>query len=292
MRIAFHIGAHCTDENLLLRSLQKNRDVLLDQSVFVPDSHVYRAVIRDVILRLRGAPANEETQDFLLSEIMGDADADRLVLSFDHFLCGPAKVLADGVLYPMGGERARWLTNLFPDDPCDLFFAIRDPASFLPALYARVAKEKSWAEFLGRTDPRALSWVDTVRTLRDENPDCPLTVWCNEDTPLIWPAVLREVADVDPMVRLDGGYDVIESIMAPEGFRRMLTYLDTHPPQTEVQHRRVMAAFLDKFAIEERLDEEIDVPGWTEELMDDLSAGYEEDVHEISRMAGVTVIST
>ena len=72
MRIAFHIGAHCTDENLLMTSLQKNRDRLAEHSIFVPPNHTYRAVIRDVIIRLRGEPANEEAQDLILSEIMGD----------------------------------------------------------------------------------------------------------------------------------------------------------------------------------------------------------------------------
>ncbi|MFN3146065.1 MAG: hypothetical protein ACE368_12835 [Paracoccaceae bacterium] len=292
MRIAYHIGAHCTDDNLLVASLLKNRDALAERSVFVPANHIYRAVIRDVLLQLRGQPANEETQDFVLSEIMGDREADRLVLSFDHFLCGPAKVLGEGMLYPTAAERSAWLTNIFPDDPCEIFFAIRDPATFLPALYQKVADKMSVGEFLQGIDPLALRWTEVVERIRDANPECPLTVWCNEDTPLIWPAVLREVADVDQLVPMEGGYDVIQTIMSSEGFKRMQTYIETHPPQTEVQHRRVMAAFLDKFALEDELDVEIDLPGWTDEMVEELSARYEEDVYDIERMSGVTLIST
>ena len=292
MRVAYHIGAHCTDEGQLLKSLQKNHEFLDDRSIFVPLNHKYRSAIRDVIVRLRGAPAGEDAQDLLLSEIMGDKEADRLILSFDHFLGGPARVLDEGMLYPTAAERSKWLTNLFPDDPCDLFFAIRDPASFLPAVYSKVSGEMSFADFLKGLDPRDLSWTDVILRIRDANPDCTLTVWCNEDTPLIWPTVLREVTDLDQLVQLDGEYDVIRSIMKPRGFKQMLQYLESRPPQSEIQRRRVMAAFLDKFADEGKLAEEFDLPGWTDALMDELSALYEEDAYEIERLAGVNMITT
>ncbi len=53
----------------------------------------------------------------------------------------------------------------------------------------------------------------------------------------------------------------------------------------------MIAAFLDKFAIEEELEEELDIPGWSEEVVDTLTEIYDEDVFEISRIPGVTFIS-
>jgi hypothetical protein len=292
MQVAFHLGAHCTDENLLPRSLLKNKTVMRQRRVFVPTNNGFRAVIRDVITRLRGLEANAETQDFLLHEIMGDADADRLILSFDHFLCGRHKVISEGRLYPMAGERARWHVNLFPESPCDLYLGIRNPATFVPALYMTVADKMSFQAFMNGTNPLALRWTDVIRDIRTAAPDCPLTVWCNEDTPLIWPEVLREAADYDQFVELAGGFDVIQSIMTEDGFARMQNYLKTRPPQNEIQRRRVMAAFLDKFAVEEAIDEEVDIPGWTPALIEALTQAYEEDVYEIQRMPGVHLITT
>jgi hypothetical protein len=53
----------------------------------------------------------------------------------------------------------------------------------------------------------------------------------------------------------------------------------------------VIAAFLDKFALDDEIEEELDMPGWTEALVDDLSDQYDEDVLAIQRMPGVTMIA-
>lgn len=291
MHVVYHLGAPCTDGDGLIKSLLKNRTRLARAGIVVPPPGLYRPMLRDAARALGGHAATAEQQDALLEALAGDGPVQRLVVSDPRLVCINRLVVQGAQIWPMIGRQTEQLRGLFPDDVAAFFIGMRDPATLIPALF-RASRFTDFEEFTENMQPHAVAWSEMLHRLRATHPGAPITVWCNEDTPLIWPAVLREVADVDPMVRLDGGYDVIESIMAPEGFRRMLTYLDTHPPQTEVQHRRVMAAFLDKFAIEERLDEEIDVPGWTEELMDDLSAGYEEDVHEISRMAGVTVIST
>jgi hypothetical protein len=72
---------------------------------------------------------------------------------------------------------------------------------------------------------------------------------------------------------------------------RLLAYLKAHPPQTEVQKRRIIAAFLDKFALEEEVEEVVDIPGWTDQTIDTLTRAYEEDVWLIERMPGVTLIT-
>jgi hypothetical protein len=72
---------------------------------------------------------------------------------------------------------------------------------------------------------------------------------------------------------------------------RLLSYLKTRPPQTEIQKRRIIAAFLDKYAIEEAIEDEVDLPGWTDAVLQQLTEMYEEDVYEIARMPGVNFIS-
>ena len=39
------------------------------------------------------------------------------------------------------------------------------------------------------------------------------------------------------------------------------------------------------------VEEEVDLPGWTEPLVDQLTEQYEEDIFEISRIPGVTFLS-
>ena len=79
--------------------------------------------------------------------------------------------------------------------------------------------------------------------------------------------------------------------MSPEGLARFDAYLASHPGLTEVQKRRVIAAFLDKFALEDELEEELDLPGWTEDLVEALTEAYDEDVFQIERIPGVTLVT-
>jgi len=60
---------------------------------------------------------------------------------------------------------------------------------------------------------------------------------------------------------------------------------------SEMQKRRIYAAFLDKFAMEEALEEELDLPGWTEELVDSLTEIYDQDIYHLQRIPGVTLIA-
>ena len=79
--------------------------------------------------------------------------------------------------------------------------------------------------------------------------------------------------------------------MSNEGMQRFLSYIKSHPPQSENQKRRIMAAFMDKYAIDDEVEEEVDLPGWTDEVMDFLTEIYEEDIDIIQSMPGVTVIT-
>jgi hypothetical protein len=59
----------------------------------------------------------------------------------------------------------------------------------------------------------------------------------------------------------------------------------------EIQRRRVLGAFLDKYAIDEQVEEVLDLPGWPPELVEALTAAYDDDMIEIARMPGVTLLT-
>jgi len=290
MRIAYHIGAHCTDEDRLIKSLLKNKGVLAKEGVIVPGPSRFRSVMSDIIVKLRGGVASRETQDVLLEAITDVDEAERLVLSFDNFLGASKRALENGELYHLAVDKVTRLRNLFPDDPVEFFIGIRDLATFIPALYERDGKG-DFRAFMQGVDPLNLHWVDMIESIHEALPDCPITVWCNEDTPLLWPQIVHEVAGVDPQIRLKGGFDVLGEIMAKDGILRLRSYLGEHPPQTEIQRRRVLAAFLDKYALEEAIEEELDLPGWTHSLTEELTANYDDDVLDISRLPGVTMLT-
>jgi len=289
MRIVYHLGAHFTDEDRLLKCLSRNRDLLAQHDIAVPPSKRYRTLLRETAIRLKGATATVDEQALILEQIMEEERADRLILSWESFMSLPNWVLM-GKLYPAAGERTRAFTQIFPQIEAEFHLALRNPATFLPLLYDRL-KPADYGSFLNGADPFDLRWSDVVEQILDANPDAPLTVWCDEDTPLVWPEVLRAVSGLPDNIALEGEEDLLASLMSGEGMARMRTYIEGHPPQNPMQRRRIVSAFLDKFALPERIDLEVEMPGWTDDTVADLSRAYEEDVARIAQMPEVTFIA-
>lgn len=285
MRIVYHLGAHFTDEERLLKCLLANRDVLADHSIAVPPTRRFRALLRETAIRLKGEAATIEEQAMILEEIMAEEQADRLILSWDSFMALPGWAVKR-TLYPSAAGRTRAFTQIFPQIEAEFHVAIRSPATFLPLLYDRL-KPESYDAFMEGTDLYELRWSSVIRRIRDANPQAPVTVWCDEDTPLIWPEVLRAVSGLPGDVPLTGEDELLATLMSGEGMARLRAYLEGHPPQSILQRRRIVSAFLDKFALPERINLEIEMPGWTDEVVTHLNALYEADVAEIASMDGV-----
>ncbi|PWE28789.1 hypothetical protein DDZ14_18665 [Maritimibacter sp. 55A14] len=290
MQIVYHLGAHVTDEALLVQCLEKNAERLAQDGIALSPPDRFRAPLAEALSALRAGPISEELETLLIDALIDEDDAQRVVMSVDSFLCPANQVLGDNRLYPKAGERIAQFRDIFPSKEVEFHFALRNPATFLPALATR-AKASPFQSFIDRVDPMVLRWSDVVERMAAAAPDCRLVVWCNEDTPLIWPEVLREVSGHDPATRLKGTHRLLERIMTREALNRLMGYLDDHPPKNETQRRHIVAAFLDRFALEDEMEMELGDTGWTAEYVDALSAAYDEDVHRIECMAGVTFIA-
>jgi hypothetical protein len=132
-----------------------------------------------------------------------------------------------------------------------------------------------------------MRWSELISRLSAAAPSSRITVWANEDTPLMWPRVLQAVSGYSDETALTGLDDFYASLMSPGGLKRMTGYLDTHPPKDATHMARVVAAFLDKFAIDEVIETEIDLPGWSESYVEALSGLYDQDLNVIAGMDGV-----
>ena len=290
MKITFHIGAHRTDDDRLMRSLMRNNQKLADEGIFIPGPSKFRAVLREVSTRLRGEVANPETMDLVLDTILDSTEARHIVLSYEAFICASGKILSDGGYYAKAGPKSAWLRNVFPGHQVAFALGLRNPATQIPAVFAAV-QDISFAAFLHGVDPRTARWSDAVQGIVTHNPGCPVIVWCNEDTPLIWPEVMREVSGHRPETRLKGGFDILGQIMEAEGMRRLRAYLASHPPQNEMQRRKILGAFLDKYAKDEEIEEVVDAPGWTEDLVEEMTEDYEDDIQRVQAIPGVTFLA-
>ncbi|PRY95480.1 hypothetical protein BCF33_1101 [Hasllibacter halocynthiae] len=292
MQVAFHIGAHCTDDDGLRKALERNADALAARGTAVPPPNRYRTLMRETVERLDGRPPAPETARALLDSILGGGEAarpERLVLANENFFCTIPRIFAGGAWYAGAGDRTKALASLFPGARPELFLALRNPATALPAIKRR-APDMDYATLMHGTDATTLRWSDLVRRLRAAMPDVPLTVWCNEDTPAIWPDLLRALAGVPWDEPMAGDNVLLKQLLSPEGMGRYRAYLAKHPPASAAQRRRIIGAFFDKFALPAATWEDADIPGWTDETVETLTAIYDEDAWEVANMDGVTFL--
>lgn len=290
INIVYHLGAPHTDNEQITWSLRKDAQMLTEKGVMLRRPKEYRPQLKEMILELKGEEPSAADQERLLASIVRNQQVDRLIMSDSRFLGVPAWALYGGGLYKNAANNTARIRDLFPDNPCEFYLGISNPANFIPAVF-NMQSDKTYEQFLDGADLAALRWSDVIESIQQENPECPLTVWCNEDTPIIWPTILREIAGLDPQTPLQGELDVIQEIMSQNGVDLLVKYLDERPNLTEIQRRRIRGIFLEKFYLDEAVEEEIDLPGWTDETIDALTDIYEDDIERIERLPGVHFIT-
>ncbi|UWR24994.1 hypothetical protein K3757_10915 [Sulfitobacter sp. S223] len=289
MKLVLHTGVHFTEEDRLMKCLLRNADDFASKGTMVPGHTRYRGILRETLNAMVSAPASEMARDVLMDAILDDGEADRVILSDANFFRTPKSAFQQGMFYPAAPVRMMRMTEIFEGDDVEIFMGIRNPATLLPILYNKSENQDADA-FWGGRDPHEVVWSETIGLLREAVPNVPITVWCNEDSPMIWAHIIRQMAGLPDDQKIIGGFDLLSSIMSTEGMKRFRAYLKDHPIMTEHQKRRAIAAFLDKYAIEDEVEEELDMPGWTEDLVEDMSEAYDEDVSVIAGIPGVRVL--
>ncbi|MDC0736810.1 hypothetical protein N6L24_00825 [Cognatishimia sp. SS12] len=290
MQVALHFGAPYTDENRLQLCLGSNREALAEIGTIIPRPSSYRKTMRPVLTRFKDGTGDDALRAEYLREVIGDQQADRVVLSNDTFLGIPRASVGNDQFFPGPFNRIDALQRLFDGAEIELFYGLCNPATFIQGLLVNHPGEDI-ETLIGHSDPMQLRWSEFLGRIHAEFPHLQITAWCNEDTPLIWDEVIREIAGVDPMFQLEGTHDFLKELMSAEGFERFTEFLAQRPGMSEIQKRRVIAAFLEKFAAEEMLEEEVDYPGWTDMHVDTLTELYDEDVFAIQSLPYVKFIS-
>lgn len=289
MQIAFHIGANCTDEDRLLKSVLKNANALLRQGIAVPGPGKYRRLIRETIQGLAGAAPAPDTRDILLDAIVDNDDIHRIVLSNDNFICVPNRIFENGLFYPQAEAKTRGLHQLFPQDEISLFFGIRNPVTFLQETLSR-ANAVTISEYLGLMTPEEVRWSDVIARIKRAAPNSELTVWCNEDTPLLWEQLIRVLSGISPDQDVVGGLDMLSTIISDTGMTQLVTQLRTAPPATDAARHELIADIWEKHAIDDKVEDVIELAELDPVLVARMSESYEADLTTIAAMDGVTLI--
>ena len=289
MKIALHLGVHLTDDLKLRTCLRANKDLLEAEGILVPRARTYLNVMRSGANQL---VAGLELHNFgtdLLASVQATDAMRRLVLSAPGLLSKLHEAVDGGLFYPGARARMTAYRQLLEDHEVEIFMAIRNPASFIPAVLQEM-KEFERAEMLQSLQATELRWSHLIAEMRETWPEAPITVWCDEDTPFIWHRLLRMVSGFEPETEFEGSFAWFETVMIEGGADKLAAYLHAAPPVDEGHRQQVISAFLEKFCDTEKLDIDFSLTGWDETQVDVMSQLYEDDTDLIRSMDGVRLI--
>ncbi|KIC15035.1 hypothetical protein [Leisingera sp. ANG-Vp] len=288
--LALHLGAPNTDNGQLTWSLRKDVQRLLDRGVMIRRPGTYLKAVNQLLRKQEQEFVTDEEREALLAGLVKGNPVSRIILTNSGFMGVPGWMLSKGQLFRNAGKNAAALRNLFPGNPCGFFLGLRNPATLIGPVF-KSQSSKSWTQFAAGTDFLSLRWSHVVEDILHSNPGCSLTVWCNEETPVIWPSILAQITGLGNGFRFSGELDISRGIMSDSGHERLEAYLAGRPGLSEDQRERVRGLFLSYFHSEEAVEEEIDLPGWSQDLVDEMTEIYQHDTNLIRHMPGVTFLS-
>ena len=295
MDIHIHLGTHFSGTADLIGSFDACATQLSAAGRYAPPERNLRRTVRGALQSLDGMPPIAEEQEKLLKALLPSGDTGgvtQLLLAEESWVGRTPDAFGADMLYGEIAENAGHVVELFAHNSPKISLSLRNPAVFLHHVYHASNMKQYVGPFLERVAPEEISWLPTIEALRKAAPDAPLTLWCYEDSPLIWPRLMRHLTGLDLCTAAadDKAFGPLTEALEPEGFARFRTYLEKHPPQSDLQFEKIVLAFLDKYAHEAFFDETVDLPGWGSAEIEEVTAGYAEDIDALAEQDGITVL--
>ena len=290
MQLVFHLGGHCTDDGRLIRSISRSRAAFADGTIHIPGPRGYRSLLRETLGILNGTEASDEVQSLLIDALTDTDDAERILMFHENLLCLPPRIVSENGLYAMVPRRLKAIASMFPAHTCEFFLAISNPAALIPSLVQRGFIE-SYDTLMGQTDPYKMRWLPTLCQTMTAFPNVNLTIWCNEDAPLVWPQILRGMCLVPEQTPVDGDTDMAAALMTDQGAANLNESLAADPPADSAQWADRVSAALVEHGRPDALDLTVELPGWTEEVVTALTDIYLDDCAGIAGLPGIRFLT-
>lgn len=284
MQVAIHFGTHGTEPERMIRTLMENRDWLLSNGIEVVPPGRYKGVLDEALTSLRGGEASAEMEEVIYDALLESDHVRRMVISQASLIGAPVRCLTERGLFAQAGARMRAVAGLFPSADVEVSLAIQNPALQIPHLLSRLP---DGSRLPAGCDPLQLRWGPSLQRIVEEMQGRRVIVWCYEDTPLIWPEAVRRVAAMPADVPLKSGLAVLGDLLSPDGMAELRDRLTQAGQLTVTVRRAIFAEVLGRHARPETLRQDILLPGWTQDLADEITDLYEEDVAMIAALPGV-----
>jgi hypothetical protein len=291
MDILLHAGAHPTDNDTLMVSMKNNIPALDRCHVAVPDPVLYRRSLRQAMRQIEGEQFTDELRDMLYDSICGaqPPDTQAMVLSVPMLFAPPAQSVGQGVFFPQAVEKLRSAVEVFKNDRIKLFFAIRNPATYLAAPM-KTCDSDNLSVVTGNSAPETLRWSELFLRLQAHFLDMKITLCCYEDSPFIWQDVIRAVGQASPNIAIKDTYRLYLRLLSDVGQARFVAYMNKNTNLSAEKKREVMFAFAEKFGRPEIMDQDVSITGLAQEEVDFLTDLYEDDLAKIVEIPNVRLI--
>lgn len=286
MQVVIHAGVAFTDERQLTDLHLANRTTLNAQNTSFLAFRAYKRHFRAALQALEPGAQTDAIREDFLKRLPQDGSAQRVILSTRHYIGEDNTLIMDGQFYPLAGQRIAYLSDVFEGMRLSLYLALRNPGSFIP----RVLMNQPEAErlrILEDTDLSCLSWLTLIDNIRDLAPDVEITLWSNEDIPLICGDIARSMAGLSEDTPLEGEYSLLSSLVSDAG-KHEIQALTHHNPRTgDPALRTELSRIFKDYALPEAIEEEVDLPGWSDDIVAAFTELYEQDIEMLQNMPDV-----
>lgn len=286
MQVVIHAGVAFTDEDRLFRLLRDNAEAMSNHSVAFWGARVFRRQFRTALNEWDHGSNREILRSSFMGLVPNDKTVTRTILTNPGYL-GPIQTsIMDGQFYPLAGERVAFMEDAFEGMPIELFLGLRNPGSFISkAVMAQTEADRQ--RVLAETDLSCLSWLTLIDNIRDLAPDVRITLWRNEDSPLIWGDIARAMAALPDDTPLNGEYALLSSLVSEAGRAEIEALTAERPVPIEADTRLELSRIFETYALPEAIEEELDLPGWNDDIIAAFNELYEQDMDVLQTMSDV-----
>ncbi|NVO57207.1 hypothetical protein HW561_15550 [Rhodobacteraceae bacterium B1Z28] len=289
MQVVIHAGAAFTDDGQLLGSLLANKSTLAQGQIMPLGPRRCRHFVKVISDALSQDEPLLDARKSLTAVLPSEPDAERVILSSDKFFGPRRTALQHGQIYPFAGKRMAFTDQLLENAKVELFVGLVNPGSFIPKILMSLHEQHRQA-ILDSTDLSCLNWVSMIEDLGDLAPEVQLTLWENEDTPLIWGDIMRAMAGVPDDVALQDEHALLLSLLTETGKQHLLELVQQQNAQDRNTFRDNLVTIFEAHAQPDEIEEELDLPGWNSEIVSAFSELYEQDLAKIETMPNVRIL--
>ncbi|AUH32595.1 hypothetical protein [Paracoccus tegillarcae] len=289
MQIVYHMRVHGTDDDRMVKTLLNNRDWMHANHTEVLTPNRLRGVFDEALTALQGGSATPEMEQIMLDAILSSDDPERVLCSMPGFLGAMSKAVTPQGLYPGIANRMAAMANLFPSSETEFFLALKNPVTLLQSLMM-LSPARNFELMVQDVELSKLRWAPTIQRIVNSLQGRRLVLWRHEDSPLIWPEIIRLIAQMPTDAALKDGLGFVYELLSPEGSARLEKSLAGRDQLTIAARRDICIEHLAAHAMPAKINEEVSLPGWTQEMVDEITQQYHADTAEIAVLPGVEFV--